>query len=392
MGDEELLALCDLKVAHQLAPENQEIARTYVSLNLAIEEHRRKEKELYKRAFKKTEEPRKKEDGSESVKRNPKSKGLRMKNGETRKATLKTFGAGLAAVEQCQCVPLTDMSTLMATASATGAGGSTGGGGGIGGGGASTGTCTPAVVSTAPIKKTSAPPNTLDKPTAAAAKASLKAALLTIEEAISRIKDVEDRAAELTLEGRHAEALILSEKAKTAKLHIESMHIQQAKAEKIQREYFGGGDIADMDNKNSSNADGSNKQLRLRGNLFAVDFLNPSPTIIEDARAQGLDLTDKRARRIMYELQKEAAISKSRALKWIETGTPKENPEGKDDFVARVIDRVYREESRELAGKLVDGLSRGVLLGKWSDLQFSIIFKLLRCFLLQYRDTLIKHV
>jgi hypothetical protein len=42
----------------------------------------------------------------------------------------------------------------------------------------------------------------------------------------------------------------------------------------------------------------------LRGNLFTVDFLNPSPTIIEDARAQGLDLTDKRARRIMYELQK----------------------------------------------------------------------------------------
>ena len=65
----------------------------------------------------------------------------------------------------------------------------------------------------------------------------------------------------------------------------------------------------------------------------------------------------------MYELQKEAGISKTRALKWLQTGTPKENPEGKDDFVARVIDRVYREESRELAGKLVDGLSRGVLLG-----------------------------
>ena len=378
MGDEELLALCDLKVAHQLAPDNQEITRTYVSLNLAIEEHRRKEKELYKKALKKTEEPRKKEEGAESVngKKTSKTKGIRIKNGDSKKTAHKTS----TALDQCQCAPLTNSATSPHVASVSVSGGERGGGvnssgggvngggekgGGIGGGlkngsGGGVGVGVNAVVPTAPSKPISAPLKTLDKPTAAAAKASLKAALLTIEEAISRIKDVEDRAAELTLEGRHAEALILSEKAKTAKLHIESMHIQQAKAEKIQREYFGGGDITDMD---KDNADNGNKQLRLRGNLFAVDFLNPSPTIIEDARAQGLDLTDKRARRIMYELQKEAAISKSRALKWIETGTPKENPEGKDDFVARVIDRVYREESRELAGKLVDGLSRGVLLG-----------------------------
>lgn len=220
--------------------------------------------------------------------------------------------------------------------------------------------------------------NFTDPHSAVMAQASLKAALLTIKEAINRIKEVEDRAAELSKEGRHAEAQILSDKAKTAKLHIESMHIQQAKAAKIQREYFGdqesnassvGSEVDGWDKGRGGDRGGGGdgvdgKELGLRGNLFAVDFLYPSPTIIEDARSQGLDLTDKRARRIMYELQKEAGISKTRALKWLQTGTPKENPEGKDDFVARVIDRVYREESRELAGKLVDGLSRGVLLGK----------------------------
>ena len=66
----------------------------------------------------------------------------------------------------------------------------------------------------------------------------------------------------------------------------------------------------------------------------------------------------------MHELQKEAGLSQERSLRWKETGYPIDNPDGNDDFVARVIDRVYREESRELAGKLIDGLSRGVLLGE----------------------------
>ena len=51
IGDEELLALCDLRVAHSLAPENHEITRMYVTLSLAVEEHRKVEKELYKKAF-----------------------------------------------------------------------------------------------------------------------------------------------------------------------------------------------------------------------------------------------------------------------------------------------------------------------------------------------------
>ena len=62
----------------------------------------------------------------------------------------------------------------------------------------------------APVKPSSITANPAEKPTAATAQASLKAALLTIEEAITRIKEVEDRAAELSREGRHAEALILS--------------------------------------------------------------------------------------------------------------------------------------------------------------------------------------
>ena len=53
VGDEELLALCDMRVAHQLSPENQEITRTYAALSLAIEEHRKKEKEIYKKSIKK---------------------------------------------------------------------------------------------------------------------------------------------------------------------------------------------------------------------------------------------------------------------------------------------------------------------------------------------------
>ena len=47
VGDEELLALCDLKVAKKLLPNNQEIARTYIALSGAIEEFRKKEKEYY---------------------------------------------------------------------------------------------------------------------------------------------------------------------------------------------------------------------------------------------------------------------------------------------------------------------------------------------------------
>jgi hypothetical protein len=339
VGDEELLALCDLKVAHQLAPHNEEIARTYVNLSLAIEEHRRKEKELFKKAFKKTEESKRKEDVTESGRKNTRIRSHKVRSGDFgKKGTVKAQSDN----DRVECTaPAVDPN-----ASAM-------------------------VKVKAPVKSSTITANPAEKPTAATAQASLKAALLTIEEAITRIKEVEDRAAELSREGRHAEALILSEKAKTAKLHIESMHIQQAKAEMIQREYFGSGELTEQDS--SSEAE-EGKELRLRGNLFAVDFLNPSPAIIEDARAQGLDLTDKRARRIMYELQKEAGISKTRALQWVQNGTPRENPEGKDDFVARVIDRVYREESRELAGKLVDGLSRGVLLGEsWTlDLGFRL--------------------
>ena len=216
----------------------------------------------------------------------------------------------------------------------------------------------------------------------------MKSALLTIEEAIRRIKEVEKRAAELLKEGSPMESSILLERAKTARLHIDSMRLQQAKAERIQREYFGTGELTENDSStenekekgenrydnghgslndgNKNNNDNNHKkELRLRGNLFSIDFLNPTQTIVEDARVQGLDLTDKRARRIMHELQKEAGLSKERSLEWKNSGYPIDNPNGNDDFVARVIDRVYREESRELAGKLVDGLSRGVLLGEY---------------------------
>jgi hypothetical protein len=362
VGDEELLALCDLKVAHQLAPDNQEIARTYVNLSLAIQEHRKKEKGLYKKAFKKTDEPKKREIGIDvngARVKNTKTKNNKLKSTESTKkiSGLRTI-EGAPSVEEAIVVNGGTYSTNIPSGSTYSTNipdGST------------YITNTPAQVAVktvTPLKPiTPYSGNFADPHSAAMAQASLKAALLTIKEAINRIKEVEDRAAELSREGRHAEALILSEKAKTAKLHIESMHIQQAKAAKIQREYFGVQEENECSACSEVDGKGDGKELRLRGNLFAVDFLYPSPTIIEDARTQGLDLTDKRARRIMYELQKEAGISKTRALKWLKTGTPKENPEGKDDFVARVIDRVYREESRELAGKLVDGLSRGVLLG-----------------------------
>lgn len=362
MGDEELLALCDLKVAHQLAPENQEIARTYVNLSLAIQEHRKKEKGLYKKAFKKTDDPKKREVGIDvngARLKNTKTKNSKLKSTESSKkmSDLKTIEEA-PAVEEAAVVTGSTYSTNIpdgSTYSTNTPSGST----------YSTGIPAQVAVKTVTPLKPITPysGNFSDPHSAAMAQASLKAALLTIKEAINRIKEVEDRAAELSREGRHAEALILSDKAKTAKLHIESMHIQQAKAAKIQREYFGVQEENECSAGSEVDGKGDGKELRLRGNLFAVDFLYPSPTIIEDARTQGLDLTDKRARRIMYELQKEAGISKTRALKWLKTGTPKENPEGKDDFVARVIDRVYREESRELAGKLVDGLSRGVLLG-----------------------------
>lgn len=341
MGDEELLALCDLKVAHQLAPDNQEITRTYVNLSLAIQEHRKKEKGLYKKAFKRTDDLKKREIGIDF--------GARIKNAKTKNNKMKSTDATnkISDLKTSEESPAAEEAVVV--------------------NGSTDSTDIPDQVAVKPVTLlkpiTPYSGNFTDPHSAAMAQASLKAALLTIKEAINRIKEVEDRAAELSKEGRHAEALILSDKAKIAKLHIESMHIQQAKAAKIQREYFGVQEEGECSTGSEVDGRGDSKELRLRGNLFAVDFLHPSPTIIEDARTQGLDLTDKRARRIMFELQKEAGISKRRALKWLKTGTPKENPEGKDDFVARVIDRVYREESRELAGKLVDGLSRGVLLG-----------------------------
>lgn len=348
VGDEELLALCDLKVAHQLSPDNQEIARTYVNLSLAIQEHRKKEKGLYKKAFKKSDEPKIRDIGSDMT--GGRVKNTKIKNNKQLKNSEPSKKSSVKAVQE---TPNDDIVVVH---------------------GSSNGSDQVSVKSV-PLLKPITPfnGNFTDPHSAAMAQASLKAALLTIKEAINRIKEVEDRAAELSKEGRHAEAQILSDKAKIAKLHIESMHVQQAKAAKIQREYYGEQESnesnmgSEVDGRGKDRGRGGGgadgKELGLRGNLFAVDFLYPSPTIIEDARSQGLDLTDKRARRIMYELQKEAGISKTRALKWLQTGTPKENPEGKDDFVARVIDRVYREESRELAGKLVDGLSRGVLLG-----------------------------
>jgi len=39
-----------------------------------------------------------------------------------------------------------------------------------------------------------------------------------------------------TQDGRHADALILSEKAKTARAHIDAVYVQQAKAELLQRQ------------------------------------------------------------------------------------------------------------------------------------------------------------
>lgn len=344
-----------------------------MSLSLAIEEHRKKEKELYKKAFKKSEESKSEKLECEKDSLSQDSKPIKVKSRRVKSGDKDTSTKKLSKKSKELALPMEAALTL-APVKATGGeeippfvtsvvfseSGKT-----------ATLTLTAKaragyIIQTLPIcqstcQTVATPPAAVANPTAESAKASLKAALLTIEEAIKRIGEVEDRAEELRKEGRHAEALILSQKAKTAKLHIDSMHAQQVKAERIQREYFGCGDSPEKD---SSDGDGSNgKELRLRGNLFAVDFMNPSPTIIEDARAQGLDLTDRRARRIMYELQKEAGISKNRALEWAKNGTPEDNPEGKDDFVARVIDRVYREESKELAGKLVDGLSRGVLLG-----------------------------
>jgi len=55
-----------------------------------------------------------------------------------------------------------------------------------------------------------------------------------------------------------------------------------------------------------------------------------------------LDLTDHRARRIMIELQKEARVSRERSREWAKNGYPKDNPDGVDDFVSRVIDKVYK--------------------------------------------------
>ena len=466
------MALCDLKVAHQLSPENQEITRTYVALSLAIEEHRKKEKGIFKKSLKKNscsssssssssatsnalaevaEMKRRGDDGVESLGRirTPKIKKHRsdgtstlstgcikkssgskllgsMKGGggsercsggvvsfvvrddETTRSesillpdaktivtvsqTVKTsslnsssrpLNSEIQSQSQSQSQSLvchgqlnstmspkssqssgsvslsvSDQTSLQRHIGGEGLNHRQGQGQGqgqiVGGAGVGAGT----MEVTGLINKN-------DKPTAASAQASLKSALLTIEEAIRRIKEVEDRAEELLKEGSHAESSILSERARTARLHIDSMRVQQAKAERIRREYFGDDELTENDSGNERRDGGRDpKELRLRGNLFTVDFLNPSPTIIEDARAQGLDLTDKRARRIMHELQKEAGLSQERSLRWKETGYPMDNPDGNDDFVARVIDRVYREESRELAGKLIDGLSRGVLLGE----------------------------
>ena len=79
VGDEELLALCDMRVAHQLSPENQEITRTYAALSLAIEEHRKKEKEIYKKSIKKMSNNNSSSSSSSSSSNNAQAEDSEMK-------------------------------------------------------------------------------------------------------------------------------------------------------------------------------------------------------------------------------------------------------------------------------------------------------------------------
>ena len=411
VGDEELLALCDLKVAHQLCPDNQEIARTYIQLTTAIEDHRKKEKELYKKEKSKKEKNEKgdkgdeikkkegkegKEDKSEKSEKSEDSQDLiKPKISKTKNKKIGSDGKKLSGCGKSPAEPSSPENVLQGERNVFSSPGSpvvSRPNGGLlsekhhhSDESITVGKLTKSdqlieksdkTDKTEKIEKT-------EKTEKVTTQVNLKSALFTIEEAMKRIGEVEIRAEELRKEGRHSDALMLTEKAKTAKLHIDSMQLQQARAEKMQRDYqrecldgeetendsgdYHGRNHVGENHRNNGNGggNGKNKDLRLKGNLFAVDFLHPTPTIIDDARTQGLDLTDKRARRIMHELQKEASISKERALEWAKNGPPADNPSGTDDFVARVIDRVYREESIELAAKLVGGLSRGVLLGEW---------------------------
>ena len=378
IGDEELLALCDLRVAHSLSPENQEITRTYVTLSLAVDEHRKKEKELYRKAFGKktsledggeTSTPKKKRENKEGKESKESKVGYTK---EKDRASKVEKDAAVAAKKEKikKALGSVDREDLTGTTNGHGNGSSSGsssssssGAANEGGKVTSNGTSKSGTsgsgsgsipATTAAAKPTATPPMGPEKPPAVVKPpASAGGPITTLDEAMVRIKEVEARAEQLKKDGRHADALILTEKAKTARQHIESMYAQQAKADRLQKQLM----EAEERERNMAG-----KGMRLRGNLFVVDFMNPSQAVIEDAKVQGLDLSDNRAKRIMMELQKEALASKERSAEWANSGYPVDNPEGKDDFVARVIDKVYKAESRELASKLIDGLTRGVLL------------------------------
>ena len=367
IGDEELLALCDLRVAHSLSPENQEITRTYVTLSLAVDEHRKKEKELYRKAFGKKASLEDGGEGGTTKKKKENKEGKESKGyaKEKEKVSKVEKDTAVAAKKEKIKKSLGSADREDSTGSINGHGnghGSSSSSGATNDGGKMTSNGTSksgtngngSVPATSTAAKPTVTPMGPEKPPAVVkTPASAGGPITTLDEAMVRIKEVEARADQLKKDGRHADALILTEKAKTARQHIESMYAQQAKADRLQKQLM----EAEERERNMAG-----KGMRLRGNLFVVDFMNPSQAVIEDAKVQGLDLSDNRAKRIMMELQKEALASKDRASQWANSGYPLDNPEGKDDFVARVIDKVYKAESRELASKLIDGLTRGVLL------------------------------
>jgi hypothetical protein len=323
IGDEELLALCDLKVAHELSPESQEITRAYVSLSLQVDEHRMKEKEMYQRAFRKNAELGEKDKEREKEKKVAKGATSTNEHGQEQKG---------AEVEKLNCNDSTPLDGAPVSVATDGSASVAGAEGGAGDKNVHTGGAAGATAKKKPKEKEKekkvkpksdadgagsgdkdgdkgdkggADKKPIVKPTMTAksqeknkmkspeeSMASARAAISTIEEAISRIKEVEARAEQLRQEGRHADALILTEKVKAAKAHIENLYEQQAKAEKIHQQYLE--QQARAQGEGGDNALVGEGDMRLRGNLFNINFMSPPPGIIADAKAHGLDLADRR--------------------------------------------------------------------------------------------------
>ena len=151
----------------------------------------------------------------------------------------------------------------------------------------------------------------VSKSSASSSGSGAVAETMTIKEALEKINDAEAAAGNLERLGRVQEAYNIRERVKDVRAQY--THI--------------------MDEHRRARLD----------TLKGLDFLNPTPEMITNAAAAGIDMNDVRVRRILHELQTEKGNDEKTSMSTI---------------FDRVIDRIGSERAMEVAVKLVGQTSQ----------------------------------